>query len=102
MPPPQQYFLRENLRLRLLTARVALLSRDDAASNRTSSPPTRGSSTTSIRATKAVQGITATLTQLAATAMPAELPDVAASLTALRAVKAASASTRPGGGTSSR
>ena len=27
--PAQQYFLRENLRLRLLSARVALLSRDE-------------------------------------------------------------------------
>ena len=31
MPPPQQYFLRENLRLRLLSARIALLSHDDAS-----------------------------------------------------------------------
>ena len=29
VPPQQQYFLRENLRLRLLTARIALLSHDD-------------------------------------------------------------------------
>ncbi len=30
LPPPQAYFLRENLKLRLLNARVALLTRDEA------------------------------------------------------------------------
>ncbi len=30
LPPPQAYFLRENLRLRLLNARLALLMRDEA------------------------------------------------------------------------
>ena len=30
LPPPQAYFLRENLRLRLLNARVSLLTRDEA------------------------------------------------------------------------
>jgi len=31
LPPDQTYFLRENLRLRLLSARLALLSQDQAA-----------------------------------------------------------------------
>ena len=31
LPPDQAYFLRENLRLRLLSARLALLSQDQAA-----------------------------------------------------------------------
>jgi uncharacterized protein HemX len=30
LPPPQAYYLRENLRLRLLSARVSLLTRDEA------------------------------------------------------------------------
>jgi uncharacterized protein HemX len=30
VPPPQAYFLRENLRLRLLNARLSLLVRDEA------------------------------------------------------------------------
>jgi len=30
LPPPQAYFLRENLRLRLLNARISLLTRDEA------------------------------------------------------------------------
>ena len=38
--------------------------------------------------TKSVQALSATLTQLAATPMPAELPDVAPALTALRSLKA--------------
>ena len=37
---------------------------------------------------KPVQTLVASLTQLAATPMPAELPDLAASLTAVRALKA--------------
>jgi uroporphyrin-III C-methyltransferase len=31
LPPDQAYFLRENLRLRLLSARLALLAQDEAA-----------------------------------------------------------------------
>jgi uroporphyrin-3 C-methyltransferase len=88
VPPAQEYFLRENLRLRLVSARIALVSRDDAAFR---------SDVTSANAwikqyfdtrSKSVQGMVSTLTQLAATPMPAEIPDVAGSLTALRAVKA--------------
>ena len=30
LPPPQAYFVRENLRLRLLNARLSLLTRDEA------------------------------------------------------------------------
>jgi uroporphyrin-3 C-methyltransferase/uroporphyrinogen III methyltransferase/synthase len=30
LPPPQAYFVRENLRLRLLNARISLLTRDEA------------------------------------------------------------------------
>ena len=35
LPPPQAYFLRENLKLRLLNARLALLTRDEADRKRT-------------------------------------------------------------------
>lgn len=88
VPPPQQYFLRENLRLRLVAARVALVSND-----------VRGFQTDVTAANawirkyfdtraKPVQAVTATLTQLAATPMPADVPDITATLTALRTVKA--------------
>jgi len=89
VPPSQQYFLRENLRLRLLAARVALLSRDE-----TSFKSDINASNAWLRKyfdtrAKPVQALTATLTQLGTTAMPAELPDVNESLTALRALNAA-------------
>lgn len=88
VPPPQQYFLRENLRLRLLAARVALLSHD-----------VRGFKTDVTAANawikkyfdtraKPVQSVTATLTQLAATAMPTDVPDITATVNALRTLKA--------------
>ncbi len=88
LTPEQAYFLRENLRLRLLAARVALLTRDErsfradiAASN------TWVKQYFDTRA-KAVLALSATLTQLGLTAMPAELPDVNESLTALRTLRA--------------
>ena len=88
VPPPQQYFLRENLRLRLLAARVALLSHDDAGFRTDVTAASAWIKQYFDTRTKPVQALVATLTQLAATPMPTELPDVAASLTALRSVKA--------------
>jgi uroporphyrin-3 C-methyltransferase len=101
VPPQQQYFLRENLRLRLLTARVALLSHDDAAFKSDVTAANAWIKQYFDTRTKAVQALTATLTQLAAIPMPTELPDVAASLTALRTVKAAR-ERAPGGGATPR
>lgn len=88
VPPPQQYFLRENLRLRLLAARVALLSHD-----------VRGFKTDVTAANawikkyfdtraKPVQSLTSTLAQLAATPMPTDVPDITATVNALRTLKA--------------
>ncbi len=88
VPPEQSYFLRENLRLRLLAARIALLSgdvggfkADIAASNAWTKKyfDTRA---------KAVTTFSTTLTQLAATPMPTEVPDLSASLNALRSIQA--------------
>ncbi|MEO8507063.1 MAG: uroporphyrinogen-III C-methyltransferase [Betaproteobacteria bacterium] len=88
VPPQQQYFLRENLRLRLLAARVALLSHDDAGFRTDVTAANAWIKQYFDTRTKSVAGLVATLSQLAATPMPAELPDVSGSLTALRAVKA--------------
>ena len=89
VPPPQQYFLRENLRLRLLTARIALLSHDDAGFKTDVTAANAWLKQYFDTRTKTGAGARPpTLTQLAATPMPAELPDLAASLTALRSVKA--------------
>lgn len=88
VPPPQQYFLRENLRLRLLAARVALLSHDHTGFRTDVTAANAWVKQYFDTRTKPVQALSATLAQLAATPMPAELPDVAASLTAVRTVKA--------------
>jgi uroporphyrin-3 C-methyltransferase len=86
--PSEDYFLRENLRLRLLSARNALLARNDAsfkADVRAADAWVR--KYFDLRA-KPVQAVTATLAQLAAVAMPQTLPDLAQSLAALTTLRA--------------
>jgi uroporphyrin-3 C-methyltransferase len=87
--PSQQYFLRENLKLRLLSARVALLNRDDA-----SFKSDLGAAQTWLKLyfdtrTKTVQTVQGTLKQLAATPMGRDLPDLGGSLEALRVLRLA-------------
>ena len=89
VPPPQQYYLRENLRLRLLTARIALLSHDDDGFRSDVTAANAWVKQYFDMRAKPVQAASATLTQLAATPMPTNLPDIAASLTAIRTVRAA-------------
>jgi uroporphyrin-3 C-methyltransferase len=89
VPPPQQYYLRENLRLRLLTARIALLSHDDDGFRSDVTAANAWVKQYFDTRAKPVQAASATLTQLAATPMPTNLPDIAASLTAIRTVRAA-------------
>jgi len=86
--PAQSYFLRENLRLRLLTARVALLSRDESSFKSDIAAANGWVKKYFDTRTKPVQALVVTLTQAGATVMPAELPDINESLTALRTVKA--------------
>ena len=88
VPPTQEYYLRENLRLRLMAARIALLSHDDAGFKTDATAANAWIRQYFDTRSKSVQSLVTTLTQLAATPMPAELPDVTASLTALRAVRA--------------
>ena len=89
LSPQQQYFLRENLKLRLLSARFNLLFRDQANFRAdlsaadawlrkyfdTRSPP--------------VQAMLALVKQLQATDMATEVPDLARSLEAVRVLKLA-------------
>jgi uroporphyrin-3 C-methyltransferase len=89
LAPSQVYFLRENLKLRLLSARLALLSRDEA-SYRTDlaavqSMLTRYFDDKSV----AVKGALATLRQLAGSPVSIEMPDISASLNAVRNYKLA-------------
>ena len=87
VPAAQQYYLRENLKLRLLTARIALLARNDASF---------AADLTAVDAwikqyfdtrAKPVQMLQATIKQLAATPLPGETPDLSRSLEALRVLR---------------
>ena len=89
VPVAQQYFLRENLKLRLLTARIALLSRDDASFQADiAASDTWLRQYFDVRA-KTVQAQLSTLKQLAAAPMPGESPDLTRSLEALRVLRLA-------------
>jgi uroporphyrin-3 C-methyltransferase len=89
VPVAQQYFLRENLRLRLLTARIALLARDDASFQADlAAVDTWLKQYFDVRA-KPVQSLQATVRQLASTPMPGEMPDLTRSLEALRVLRLA-------------
>jgi uroporphyrin-3 C-methyltransferase len=89
VPAAQQYFLRENLKLRLLTARIALLARDDASFQSDLAAADAWVKQYFDTRTKPVQAMQATLRQLAATAMAGELPDLARSFEALRVLRLA-------------
>ena len=89
VPMAQQYYLRENLKLRLLTARIALLSRDDASfQTDLAAADTWLKQYFDVRA-KAVQAVHLTVRQLAASPMPGEVPDLNRSLEALRVLRMA-------------
>jgi len=75
-------------RLRLLAARVALLSHDDTAFKADVTAASAWLKQYFDTRQKNVQSLVTNLMQLAATPMPAEVPDVSASLNALRTVKA--------------
>ena len=88
--PEQSFFLRENLRLRLLSARIALLSRDDRSFKADLQAAGLWLDEYFDLNARPVEAAVATLAQQAAVTMPRELPDLAASLEAVRALKAAS------------
>ena len=86
--PGEAYFLRENLRLRLLSARVAILGRQEAtfkADLRAALAWVRQYFDTR---TRPVQQLSDALGQMLAAPLPDDLPDLAASLDAVRALKA--------------
>ncbi len=89
LPPTQQYFLRENLRLRLLSARNALIARNDASFRsdvRAADDWVR--KYFDVRA-RPVQQLLATLAQLRTTSMPATLPELTQSLAAAASLRVA-------------
>jgi uroporphyrin-3 C-methyltransferase len=88
LSPSQSYFLRQNLQLRLLDARQALLARDPArfrADLETAQAWIRRYYDTRAKATAAAQ---ASLKQLAASSINVELPSMDDSLAAVRKYKA--------------
>jgi uroporphyrin-III C-methyltransferase len=88
VPPPQAYFLRENLRLRLLNARLELLSRDEAGYREDLRTAQAWIRRFFDRRAKATQGALAQLRQLSSTSISFEPPSIADSLDAVRAFKA--------------
>ena len=87
--PSQQYFLRENLRLRLLSARNALLARNDASFRSDVKAADKWVRQFFDVGAKPVQAMLASLAQLKATSMPATLPELTQSLAAAAALRAA-------------
>lgn len=87
--PSQSYFLRQNLKLRLLAARVSLLSRNDASFKADVAAADTWLKQYFDTRTKSVQAVQATMKQLAAVPMPGETPDLAQSLEAMRALRLA-------------
>jgi len=89
LAPSQSYFLRENLKLRLLAARMALLARDDASFRddmRASQQIIARYFDAKARPTVAAL---ATLKQVADSPVVIQIPDINASLAAVRTARAA-------------
>ena len=88
LAPSQAYFLRENLKLRLLNARVDLLVRDEAGYRENLRVAQRWLQRYFDARAKPVQGALAQLKQLAGASLSFEPPSIAESLEAVRSFKA--------------
>jgi len=87
VPVAQQYFLRENLKLRLLTARIALLARNDASFEADLVAVDAWLKQYFDLRSKPVQALQSTVRQLEASPMPGATPDLSRSLEALRVLR---------------
>ena len=87
--PSQAFFLRENLKLRMLNARLALLSRDEATFREDIKTASAWLSRWFDARSKATQAAAASMKQLNAAAIQIELPTIADSLNAVRNYKLA-------------
>src|SRR5262249_3162004 len=83
------YYLRENLKLRLLSARIALLSRSDATFQADLAAADSWITQYFDMRAKSVQTLHSAVKQLAASPMPGEVPDLNRSLEALRVLRLA-------------
>ena len=89
LAPQQQYFLRENLKLRLLAARLALLLRDQAGFRADLTVADAWLRKYFDTRAQPVQTVQLLLKQVQATDMAVEIPDLARSLEAVRVLKLA-------------
>jgi uroporphyrin-3 C-methyltransferase len=89
LTPPQQFFLRENLKLRLLSARFNLLFRDQANFRADLAAASTWLNTYFDTRVKPVQSLQTLLKELRATDMSTELPGLAGSLDAVRVLQLA-------------
>ena len=88
LAPSQAYFLRENLKLRLLSARVSLLTRDEAGYREDLRVAQQWLQRYFDPRAKPTQAAAAQLKQLSGAALSLELPSISESLDAVRAFKA--------------
>jgi uroporphyrin-III C-methyltransferase len=84
LPPPQAYFVRENLRLRLLNARLSLLTRDEAGYREDLRAAQAWIQRYFDGRSKQAADATAQLKQLSATSISFEMPTISESLEAVR------------------
>ncbi len=89
LAPEQAYFARENLKLRLLSARIALLQRDPVAYSADITAARDWLNRYFDTQNKAVTSALASLRELGESPVSIELPDLAASLEAVRSYKIA-------------
>ena len=88
LAPEQQYFVRENLRLTLLSARLALLARSETMFRGDLERARGWLATYYDRQSKAVANASATLRQLQDSRIAAELPSLGDTLAAVRSARA--------------
>lgn len=84
LPPNQEFFLRENLKLRLLSARLALLTRDEDSFRQELKTAQRWTERYfDVKSNEAIQML-AGLKKIAASSISIELPDISPSLQTVR------------------
>lgn len=88
LPPEQNFFLRENLKLRLLNARLALFAREQWSFRNDLKQAQQVLERYFDTREKSVQGVQAALKQLVATDIVIDLPNLNETLTAMRNSKA--------------
>lgn len=84
LPPNQEFFLRENLKMRLLSARLALLSRDEESFKQEIKIAQQWTARYFDNKAPEAQSIQSALKKLAAASINIELPDISQSLQAVR------------------